>query len=131
MRPRQRRLARPLRASAFVCCDFGAALAGPFDLIVANPPYIARNDIATLQPEVRLFDPRRALDGGPDGLAAYRAIAADASRLLAPGGAIVVEMGAGQLGCVSSIFAESGLAPVGHHHDLSGVARALVVKALP
>jgi release factor glutamine methyltransferase len=58
-------------------------------------------------------------------------VAADASRLLAPGGAIVVELGAGQLGCVSSIFTKSGLAPVGHHHDLSGVARALVVKALP
>jgi release factor glutamine methyltransferase len=117
--------------TAFVCCDYGAALAGPFDLIVANPPYIVRDDIETLQPEVRLYDPRRALDGGPDGLDAYRAIAADAHRLLAANGTMVIELGQGQLGSVSSIFTTSGLAPVGHRHDLSGVGRALVVKPLP
>ena len=115
--------------SAFVCCDYGAALSGPFDLIVANPPYVTRAEIATLQPEVRGFDPCRALDGGPDGLDAYRAIAADARRLLAPEGILVLELGTGQLGSVSSMLTESGLAPAGHRHDLSGVARALVVKS--
>jgi release factor glutamine methyltransferase len=119
------------RQSTFVCCDFGAALAGGFDLIVANPPYIASAEIAALPAEVRRFDPWRALDGGPYGLAAYHALAADTPRLLAPGGAIVLELGAGQLGRVSSIFTTPGLAPAGHHDDVSGVARALVVKALP
>ena len=70
--------------ASFVACDQGAALVGGFDLVVANPPYVARGEIASLQPEVRDYDPRRALDGGADGLAAYRAIAADARRLLAP-----------------------------------------------
>ena len=60
--------------AAFVACDHGAALGGGFDLIVANPPYVASGDIAGLEPEVRDFDPRPALDGGADGLAAYRAI---------------------------------------------------------
>ena len=72
------------RRASFVACDYGAALAGPFDLIVSNPPYIAHGDIATLAPEVSAFDPPRALDGGIDGLDGYRAIAADARRLLAP-----------------------------------------------
>ena len=60
------------------------ALRGPFDLIVSNPPYIASGDIAALAPDVRDFDPRLALDGGRDGLDAYRAIAASAPSLLAP-----------------------------------------------
>ncbi len=61
-----------------------AALRGPFDVIVSNPPYIASAEIAALAPEVRDFDPRRALDGGADGLDFYRAIAAAAPALLAP-----------------------------------------------
>ena len=69
--------------ASFVACDHGAALDGDFDLVVANPPYVASADIAKLEPDVRDFDPDRALDGGADGLAAYRAIAADARRLLA------------------------------------------------
>ena len=58
-----------------------AALRGPFDLIVSNPPYIASGDIATLAPEVRDYDPRAALDGGPDGLHYYRVIAGSESAL--------------------------------------------------
>src|SRR4029078_11055885 len=72
--------------TAFILCDQGAALSGGFDLVVANPPYIAQAAIAGLQPEVRDFDPRRALDGGPDGLAAYRTILQEARRLLASNG---------------------------------------------
>ena len=71
--------------AAFVACDFGAALAGRFDLVVSNPPYIASGDIAALPPEVR-HDPRRALDGGADGLDCYRAIAGQAPELLKPDG---------------------------------------------
>jgi release factor glutamine methyltransferase len=117
--------------ATFVACDYGAALNGPLDLIVANPPYVARADIAALQAAVRDFDPARALDGGPDGLAAYRAIAPQAQRLLAPNGILVVELGFGRLAAVRSIFAAAGLAPVAVRHDLSGVDRALVARALP
>ncbi len=79
--------------AAFVACDYAAALSGPFDLIVSNPPYIRSADIAGLASEVRDHDPHRALDGGSDGLDAYRALIPQAARLLAPGGALVVEVG--------------------------------------
>lgn len=117
--------------AAFVACDYGNALAGGIDLLVSNPPYVARGDIATLQPEVRDFDPRRALDGGPDGLDGYRAIAADAPRLLAPGGIVVVELGHGQADAVTALFAAAGLAPKAVKNDISGVARALISGSLP
>lgn len=117
--------------AAFVACDYGAAFDGPIDLLVSNPPYVARADIPALQAEVRDFDPPRALDGGPDGLDEYRAIAPQARRLLAPTGVFVVELGFGQLAAVRAIFAAAGLAPVGERHDLSGVVRALVVRGPP
>jgi release factor glutamine methyltransferase len=114
--------------AAFVACDFGAALAGACDLVVSNPPYIATREIATLAPEVRDFDPRGALDGGSDGLTAYRAVAADAPRLLAPGGWLVVEVGIGQADAVTALFAGIGLeTPDPPRRDLAGVPR--VVKA--
>jgi release factor glutamine methyltransferase len=112
--------------AAFVACDLAAALRGPFDLIVANPPYIPSRDIATLAPEVRLFDPRRALDGGADGLNFYRAIAAVAPELLAPDGAVVVEIGVGQAEPVTAIFAAAGLVPSPPRPDLNGIPRALI-----
>jgi release factor glutamine methyltransferase len=117
--------------ASFVACDYGTALRGPVDVLVSNPPYVARADIAGLQAEVRDFDPRRALDGGPDGLDGYRAIASHARRLLAPDGVLVLELGQGQLGAVASIFAPAGLVPVAPRHDLAGIARALVMRALP
>ena len=103
-----------------------AALGGPFDLIVSNPPYIASGAIAALTPEVRDFDPRPALDGGPDGLDFYRAIAASAPALLRPGGALVVELGAGQAETVAALFSAAGLAPAPPRPDLTGVSRALL-----
>ena len=94
----------------FVACDFGAALARRRSISSCrNPPYIASGDIAALAPEVRDYDPRRALDGGADGLAAYRAIAADARRLLAPGGHLVVELGVGQEAAVAALLPQPGL----------------------
>ena len=105
-----------------------SALRGPFDVIVSNPPYIASGDIATLAPEVREFDPRLALDGGPDGLDCYRAIAAAAPALLARDGVLVVELGAGQTKPVTALFAAAGLAPSPPQPDLNGVPRALVVR---
>jgi len=115
--------------ASFVACDHGAALDGGFDLVVANPPYVASRDIAGLPAEVRDFDPRRALDGGPDGLSAYRAIAGDARRILAPHGVLVLELGAGQFDAVMSLTDAVGLVPAGACRcDLSGVPRALAIK---
>ena len=112
--------------AAFVACDMAAALRGPFDLIVSNPPYIPSGDIATLATEVRDFDPHAALDGGPDGLNYYRAIAATVPALLAPGGTLVVELGIGQAEPVAALFAGAGLAPSPPRNDLNGVPRALI-----
>ncbi len=117
-----------LTRAAFVGCDMAAALCCQFDIVVSNPPYIASAEIAGLAPEVRLFDPRGALDGGPDGLDFYRAIAAPAPALLAPDGILVVELGAGQAESVKALFAATGLAPSAPQPDLSGVPRALVVR---
>ena len=110
---------------SFVACNMAAALPGPFDLIVSNPPYVARGDIATLAPEVREYDPTVALDGGSDGLDSYRAIADDARRLLAEGGRLIVEMGAGQEDAVRAVFTRSGLTVGKARKDLTGIARAL------
>jgi len=115
-----------LSRANFVACDMASALSGPFDLVVSNPPYIASGDIAALAPDVRDFDPLMALDGGTDGLACYRAIAASVPALLKPGGALVVEIGAGQSPAVAAIFAAAGLAPSPPRADLNGVARALM-----
>jgi release factor glutamine methyltransferase len=121
-----RRLGLAGRA-AFVRCDYAAALAGPLDLIVANPPYIATADIAGLERDVRTHDPHRALDGGPDGLDAYRILVPQAARLLAPGGALVVEVGRGQSAAVGAIMDAAGLAlPSPPRADLGGVPRAVV-----
>lgn len=115
--------------TAFVACDFASALSGGFDLVVSNPPYISSRDIGGLQAEVRDHDPPLALDGGPDGLAAYRAIAADARRLLRADGALVVELGAGQLSTVLNIMANAGLTPMGPPRaDLAGISRALILS---
>jgi release factor glutamine methyltransferase len=114
---------------SFVAGDMAAGLAGPFDLIVSNPPYVARGEISRLEPEVRDYDPKLALDGGEDGLDAYRAIAAAAPRLLAPDGRLIVELGAGQELSVRTLFTNTGLAIVTVRNDLSGIPRALVANA--
>jgi release factor glutamine methyltransferase len=110
---------------AFVACDIAAGVEGIFDLIVANPPYIARGEIASLAPEVRLYDPATALDGGNDGLDVYRAIAAEAGRLLNPGGQLIVELGAGQEAAVAALFTKAGLHVAAARKDLAGIPRAL------
>jgi release factor glutamine methyltransferase len=117
-----------LTRAAFLAGDMTAALRGPFDIIVSNPPYIASADIAGLAPEVRDFDPRLALDGGRDGLDYYRIIAAAAPGLLGPGGLVVVELGIGQAQAVSALFAAAGLAPSPPRADLNGVPRALAAR---
>jgi release factor glutamine methyltransferase len=124
-----RRLNLGMRAH-FVACDFGAALAGGFDLVVVNPPYIASGDIPNLAAEVRR-DPLQALDGGTDGLACYRTIAADARRLIAPGGHIVIELGFGLESAVAELLRKAGLETVPARPDLSGIARALAARVAP
>jgi release factor glutamine methyltransferase len=114
------------RRAHFVCADWGAALRGPFHLVLANPPYIGTGDLRDLQPEVRLHDPPLALDGGADGLDAYRAIVGDLARLLAPGGLAVLELGAGQAAQVAPLARDAGLALAGPpRRDLAGIERAL------
>ena len=115
----------------FVVCDIAAGVTGLFDLIVSNPPYIAHVDIGTLEPEVRDYDPVLALDGGIDGLDAYRAIASQAIHLLAPGGRLIVELGAGQERAVRDLFTRAGLTVSGVRADLAGIPRALTACLTP
>ena len=108
--------------------DWFAALGGRderFDLIVSNPPYIASTVIETLRPEVRRFDPRLALDGGADGIAPYRIIAAESGRFLKPGGQVLVEIGFDQGEAVSALFAAHGFGEIGVHRDLNGLDRVI------
>lgn len=100
------------------------ALAGAFDLIVSNPPYIPAGEIAGLDREVRDHDPPLALDGGVDGLDAYRALFAVAPRILAPGGALAVEFGFGQVRDVERIARASGLKKIDGERDIGGRDRA-------
>jgi release factor glutamine methyltransferase len=95
--------------------------------VFSNPPYIPRDDIAGLMPEVARHEPRLALDGGADGLDAYRAIAAALPALLAPGGKAVLELGQGQRAAVEAIARGAGLTPLGARPDLGGIERALVL----
>lgn len=111
--------------ASFIACDYADALRGPFDLIVSNPPYIPSRDIDDLAIEVRAHDPRLALDGGADGLAAYRGIIPAAFERLAPGGVVVVEVGQGQDVDVARLMAEAGFdTSVPAKADLNGVPRA-------
>ncbi len=112
----------------FVRGFWGRALVGDFDLIVANPPYIAEAAFADLDPEVARYEPRIALAGGPDGLDCYRGLAADLGRLLAPTGSAAIEIGAGQGSAVSAILAAAGVAVTAIKRDLAGIERCLVVR---
>ena len=120
-------VSRTARA-AYAVCDMASALSGSFDLIVSNPPYIATGDLDRLAPEVRLFDPHIALDGGADGLHWYRALAATAAPLLARNGSLVVELGKDQVEPVAALIAAAGLAPVAPQPDLNGTPRALIAE---
>ena len=115
----------------FLVCDIASVVEGPFDLLVSNPPYIAHDEITSLAPEVKNYDPTVALDGGDDGLAAYRAIAADAKRLLAPGARMFVELGAGQEAAVRDLFTNVGLTAGTARTDLAGIPRVLGAGFVP
>ncbi|GJD64101.1 peptide chain release factor N(5)-glutamine methyltransferase [Methylobacterium frigidaeris] len=114
--------------AAFACGDWAASLAGPFDLVVANPPYIASEVIAGLSGEVRDHDPRLALDGGPDGLDAYRTILTQVPRLLGPGGHLLVEIGYDQEEALRQLAAAQGLSAQ-VWRDLAGHPRVVAMTA--
>jgi release factor glutamine methyltransferase len=118
--------------ATFVTCDYASGLSGLFDLIVSNPPYIRSADIADLAVEVRQYDPLAALDGGADGLSAYRALIPQAACLLAPGAALVVEAGEGQSGQIEGLLSAAGLTPIGAPKtDLAGIQRAVAGRKMP
>ncbi len=111
--------------ASFRCADWDSGVDGAFDLIVSNPPYIPSATIEGLEPEVARWEPRAALDGGRDGLDAYRRLAPAIVRRLAPDGAAFLEIGAGQGKAVEAIMAESGLARFAQNADLAGGIRCL------
>jgi len=116
---------------AIVCGDWTGSLRGRFDLIASNPPYIARGEIPGLGPEVRDYDPRLALDGGDDGLGAYREIIPALADLLAPDGLIAFELGWGQRAAVDGLLRGARLAACEVRLDLAGHERIILAKAEP
>lgn len=102
-----------------------------FDLIVSNPPYIESDAIAHLDDGVRLYDPSRALDGGPDGLAPYRVIAHEAKTYLKPDGAVMVEVGIDQASDVAALLRANGFTSIALHKDLAGIDRVVVAHCQP
>ncbi len=106
--------------------DWFANISGKFHVIASNPPYIPTNDLAGLQAEVRNFDPARALDGGADGLDAYRVMAAEADRFLAPAGVVGVEIGYTQKHAVRQLFEAAGYRTAEARQDIAGHDRVLV-----
>jgi release factor glutamine methyltransferase len=110
----------------FVLGDWTQGLApDAFDLVVSNPPYIPSGDIAGLDPEVRDFEPRLALDGGDDGLDVYRALAPEVLRVLKPGGHLLLEVGPGQTAKVRALLQRAGARDVETFRDLSGCERVV------
>jgi release factor glutamine methyltransferase len=116
--------------ASFLVSDWCEAISGEFDLILSNPPYIASGEIQGLALEVAVHDPYLALDGGGDGLDAYRRIAAEAARLLAPKGRILVEIGASKANEVAGLLLAGGflVEKSGLRHDLAGRPRVVVAE---
>jgi release factor glutamine methyltransferase len=110
--------------------DWFCGISGCYHVIAANPPYIPSDDIEALQAEVRDFDPLRALDGGKDGLDAYRMIAESVVSHLEAGGLVAVEIGSTQKLDVSALFKQAGMGLVGAWQDLAGNDRVLIFQAL-
>lgn len=107
--------------------DWVSRVEGMFDLVVSNPPYIARAEMADLAPEVRDWEPTGALTDGADGLSCYRAILDGATEVLAPGGRLVMELGVGQAEAVGSLAVARGFAPIALIPDLDGRDRVIVL----
>jgi release factor glutamine methyltransferase len=112
--------------TSFLRSNWWEAVEGPFDVIVSNPPYIPSGDIAGLDPEVARFEPLGALDGGADGLDAYRLLVAGAEEFLGEDGVIAFEVGAGQAPDVAALLVAGGFAIRAIRRDLAGVERCVV-----
>ena len=110
------------------CGDWDLVRPGPFDLIVSNPPYIPTHVISELAPEVRVYDPQIALDGGSDGLEAYRQIAACAPAAMSGGGLIAIELGLGQSQKVQELLRASSLSIIGTRADLGDITRVILAR---
>lgn len=118
--------------AAFVACSYAAALRGPFDLIVSNPPYIPSAEIPKLSIEVREHDPHLALDGGNDGYDAYRALIPQAAERLSPAGAVIVEAGQGQAQNIETLMRGAALSiDRPPKTDLAGIPRAVSARKMP
>jgi len=118
--------------ASFVACSYAAALRGPFDLVVSNPPYIPSAEIPKLSIEVREHDPHLALDGGNDGYDAYRALIPQAAERLAPGGALIVEVGQGQARNIETLMTAAALVvDRPPKADLAGIPRAVSARKMP
>jgi release factor glutamine methyltransferase len=113
--------------AAFLVGDWAGAVGDGFDLVVSNPPYIRADVVPTLGPEVTEHDPGLALDGGMDGLVAYRAILADLDRLLAPGGFALLEIGFDQSDDLARLTDAAGFDLAGVAADLGGRPRVVTV----
>lgn len=114
--------------AAFAVGNWLEDVEGPFDLVVSNPPYVMRGDIAGLEPEVRLHDPRAALDGGEDGFDAYRVLVPQAARVLKSGGWLVLETGSSQHKMVMTLLQDAGLMRIESMSDLAGHERILAAQ---
>jgi release factor glutamine methyltransferase len=125
---RNARVAGLADRALFLCADWTAPIAGRFDLVLCNPPYVATPDIAALMPEVAGHEPLSALDGGRDGLDAYRSLIPTLPTLLRRDGVAVLELGQGQDAAVAEQARHADLAVTALRHDLGGVARALVLR---
>lgn len=122
---------RRTELSARVTCMLADAAQTPpstlwdFDIIVCNPPYIPTGDLAGLDPSVRDYEPRLALDGGPDGLSFFRTVAARWSGALRPGGCLIFEVGAGQIGSVEMLMVKYGYVNIKTYQDTAGIWRVV------
>lgn len=123
-----RELALANRAS-FLLSRWAEELSGQFDLIVSNPPYIETAAIQNLEPEISLYEPLQALDGGMDGLDAYRQIAAQIPAHLTPQGKVILEVGFNQAEAVREIITENRLQFITYANDLAGIRRCVIASA--
>lgn len=114
--------------ASFFAGNWAEALQGCFDVVLSNPPYIEHEDMKALMPEVLQYEPHRALDGGDDGMSAYRLICRALPRLLKKNGCAVLELGIGQEDSVTAIAEEVGLHKVECRKDLGGIPRALLLR---
>ncbi|MBV1832460.1 peptide chain release factor N(5)-glutamine methyltransferase [Novacetimonas pomaceti] len=111
-----------------ICGDWAQAIMGRFDVVLSNPPYIPHGDLGGLMPDVRDYEPHRALDGGADGLVSYRLLMQCLPRLLSAQGIAIIELGIGQERSVPALAREAGMEVLSIRADLGGIGRALVLR---